>query len=83
MPTAIDKAMEIAKQKTWPCPKMDPDRDKIIRYSCPHRWGVGEVPEWCKDRKKLKKTCRDCWEQEYKEKHFDPASEKEPETKEV
>ena len=63
MPTAIEKAIEKAKEANL-FPDIGIDPGKIIRFSCPDRWGVGERPGWCWTRKQIGKTCKECWNQE-------------------
>ena len=65
MPAAIEKAIEKAKQENL-FPGIGIDPSKIIRFSCPDRWGVGVQPGWCQIRELLKKTCKECWNQEAK-----------------
>ena len=52
--TALEKALEH---------NPDLDAGKVVRYGCPHEYGVGEKPEGCET---VKVSCKDCWNQEYK-----------------
>lgn len=35
----------------------------LIKFSCPNVYKVGIEPEWCGSRKKIGKTCKECWNQ--------------------